>query len=94
MIGFISLDIIWLTMTVLGFLTIIKKDIESHKKLMIYSYSACFAAVTLRIWLPILEISIGNFIIAYRVVAWLSWVPNIMFAYYLTNIKKPVANTV
>lgn len=94
MIGFISLDIIWLTMTVLGFLTIIKKDIESHKKLMIYSYSACFAAVTLRIWLPILEISIGNFIIAYRVVAWLSWVPNIMFAYYLTNIKKPVANTI
>lgn len=93
MLGFISLDIIWLTTTILGFKTIIKKNIELHKELMIYSYSACFAAVTLRIWLPILEISVGNFIIAYRIVAWLSWIPNIMFAYYLTNNRKPVANT-
>ncbi|HCE55234.1 MAG: DUF2306 domain-containing protein [Lutibacter sp.] len=93
-IGFISLNIIWLSTTILGFTTITKKNIGLHKKLMIYSYSACFAAVTLRIWLPILEMSIGNFIIAYRIVAWLSWIPNIIFAYYLTNNRKPVANTV
>jgi hypothetical protein len=92
MLGFISLDLIWLITTVLGFITILKKNIELHKKLMIYSYSVCFAAVTLRIWLPILEISTGSFLIAYRIVAWLSWIPNIIVAYYLTNNWKPVAN--
>lgn len=93
-LGFITLDIIWLITTFLGFITIFKKNIKSHKKLMLYSYSACFAAVTLRIWLPILEISTGSFIIAYRIVAWLSWIPNLIFAYYLINKRKPVANNI
>ena len=31
-----------------------KGDIISHQKFMTYSFAACFAAVTLRIWLPIL----------------------------------------
>ncbi|MFC5623379.1 DUF2306 domain-containing protein [Algoriphagus winogradskyi] len=31
-----------------------KLDVDSHENWMIFSYAACFAAVTLRIWLPIL----------------------------------------
>ena len=91
-LGFIFLGIVWLATTILGFNAIRNGNIKKHKNLMIYSYAACFAAVTLRIWLPILEILIGNFIYAYRIVAWLAWVPNIIVAYYIVNKGKPVAN--
>ena len=48
--------------------------------MMIYSYAACFAAVTLRIWLHLLTALFGGFITAYTIVAWLSWVPNLIVA--------------
>ena len=85
-IGFLSLGIIWLITSVLGFTTIRKGKVELHEKLMILSYAACFSAVTLRLWLPILTIMMGEFIPAYRIVAWLCWVPNIIFA--LLIIRK------
>ena len=49
---FFTLGLIWLTTAILGFNSIRKGDIKSHEKFMIFSYAACFAAVTLRIWLP------------------------------------------
>ena len=52
---------------------------------MIYSYAACFAAVTLRIWLPTLTSIMGEFIGAYRIVAWLCWVPNMIVAYFIVR---------
>ena len=56
---------------------------------MIYSYAACFAAVTLRIWLPILLKIFGDFIIAYSIVAWLCWVPNIIVANLIVRKTGP-----
>ncbi len=53
----------------------------------IYSYAASFAAVTLRIWLPLLTIAFQDFVVAYRIVAWLCWVPNIAFAYFWVRRK-------
>ena len=47
---------------------------------MLRSYGLIFAAVTLRIWLPLLIIAHeGQFLPAYRWVAWVSWVPNLLF---------------
>jgi len=83
--GFISLGIIWLASTLLAFKAIKNKKIERHERLMIISYAACFSAVTLRLWLPILTAFTGEFISAYRIVAWLSWVPNLVVAYFLIN---------
>ncbi len=79
-VGFICLGIVWFTTTLLSYLKIRKGQIEQHRRLMIYSYAACFAAVTLRIWLPLLIMMSGDFIIAYTIVAWVSWVPNILVA--------------
>src|SRR5207342_2433215 len=76
--GFICLGITWFTTTLLAYLEIMKLQVEQHRKLMIYSYAACFAAVTLRIFLPLLVMAFGDFIIAYRIVAWLCWVPNLL----------------
>lgn len=86
-LGFISLGLIWSYTTIKAYLAIRKGDLQLHQGLMIYSYAACFAAVTLRIWLPLLTIAFGDFEVAYRLVAWLCWVPNIIFAYYWVHRK-------
>lgn len=83
--GFISLGVFWLVTTFLAYQAAVNKNIDRHKKLMIYSYAACFAAVTLRIWLPILTSIMGDFIPAYQIVAWLCWVPNVIVAYFITR---------
>jgi uncharacterized membrane protein len=84
--GFVSLGIIWLTTTLSAFLQIRKGNIIAHQKLMIFSYAACFAAVTLRLWLPLLiMLHKGEFEPAYRIVAWLCWVPNLMVAWWIVN---------
>lgn len=90
-LGFFSLCVIWLSTTILGFKSIKIGNVQTHEKFMIVSYAACFSAVTLRVWLPILIGMIGNFNDAYRIVAWLSWVPNLMVAYFIlrrNNLEK------
>lgn len=86
-IGFLCLGVVWLYFTLMAYSAIKKGDIDKHQAYMIYSYAACFAAVTLRIWLPLLTIALGSFLPAYRVVAWLCWVPNIIFAYFWVKWK-------
>jgi hypothetical protein len=81
-LGFMSLGILWLFFTSRAYLAVRKGDLQLHQGFMIYSYAACFAAVTLRIWLPMLTIVFHDFTIAYRIVAWLCWVPNIIFAFF------------
>lgn len=85
--GFISLGLIWLYTTVKAYFAVRNGDLQLHQGLMIYSYSVCFAAVTLRLWLPFLMLVFQDFIVAYRIVAWLSWVPNIIFAYFWVRHK-------
>lgn len=78
--GFISLGIIWFSTTLGAYLSIRKGDLPRHQVLMTYSYAATFAAVMLRIWLPILMWAFGGFETAYLIVAWLCWVPNMVVA--------------
>lgn len=79
-LGFGFLGLIWLSSTFMAYSSIREKKIIRHQKWMIISYAACFAAVTLRIWLPLLTAAFGEFLPAYRLVAWLCWVPNILIA--------------
>lgn len=83
--GFVSLGIIWFSTTLLAYLHVKGGKINAHQKWMIFSYAACFSAVTLRIWLPLLSGLAGDFNAAYRMVAWLCWIPNIVVAYILTR---------
>lgn len=82
-IGFMSLGVLWVLTTLRAYLLIRNRDVQKHQIMMIYSFSLCFAAVMLRIWLPILIAILGDFEPAYKVVAWLCWVPNLLFAYIL-----------
>ncbi|TKC12790.1 DUF2306 domain-containing protein [Pedobacter polaris] len=89
-LGFISLSIIWFYTTLMAYLSIKKGNLLQHQKMMIYSYASCFAAVTLRLWIPILSTLFGNFETAYIVVAWWCWIPNLTVAYFLTKkLAKP-----
>ncbi len=86
-IGFICLGVLWLFTTYMAYRAAKNKDIDLHQGFMIYSYALCFAAVTLRIWLPTLTYFFGDFTIAYRIVAWLCWVPNLVFAFFWVRKK-------
>ena len=80
-LGFGGLAIGWLYTTGRAFVSIKKRNIEAHKRWMIRSYALTFAAVTLRIWLPLFQYAIGmDFITAYVIIAWLCWVPNLAWA--------------
>jgi len=83
--GFMGMALTWFFTTLIGFTSIKNKDVIKHQKMMIYSYAVCFAAVTLRIWLPILSGLLGGFLPAYKIVAWLSWIPNLFVAQYIIN---------
>lgn len=87
MLGFMCLGVLWLYTTIKAYLAVRKGDLQLHEGFMIYSYAACFAAVTLRVWLPLLTIALQDFIMAYRIVAWLCWVPNIIFAFFWIRRK-------
>ncbi len=86
-VGFIALGVVWLFTTIKAYVAIRANDLSLHQGMMIYSYAACFAAVTLRIWLPLLTAAFGSFIIAYKIVAWLCWIPNMIFAYFWVRKK-------
>ncbi len=88
--GFFCLGVIWVYTTIKGFLLIREGNIAAHRRLMIYSYACCFAAVTLRLWLTGLRIWLP-FGVAYPIVAWLSWVPNLAVAGLIVRKKPAIA---
>lgn len=84
-IAFVLLAIFWFSSTLIAYLAIRRKDIRRHELAMIFSYSMCFAAVTLRLWNPMLLNLTGDFLLSYRLSAWLCWVPNLIFAIPYTH---------
>lgn len=87
--GFGSLSIIWICTAFLAFTNVRNKKIQEHQKWMIRNYSLTFAAVTLRIWLFLFTLLFGfeHFIYSYAVIAWISWVPNLVIAEWLIRKK-------
>lgn len=87
-IGFFSLGLIWFYTTSRAYIHIKNMRINKHRQMMIYSYAACFAAVTLRIWLPLLNMLFHDFNTGYRIVSYLCWIPNLIVAYFIVNRLK------
>jgi uncharacterized membrane protein len=88
-LGFGSLAVLWLISIIQAYNTILKREIKQHENWMIRNYALTFGAVTLRLWLPLLQALVfhGNFIPAYRIVSWLAWVPNLIIAEIIINKK-------
>lgn len=77
--GFAMLALAWLVTTTLALVAIRRRDIERHRHWIVLSFALTFAAVTLRLYLPIGMGVLGlEFPTVYRGVAWLCWVPNLV----------------
>ena len=86
--GFSFLAILWWYSSFRAFTEIRSGRIEGHKEWMIRSYALSFAAVTLRIYLPLFTGGFGwDFEPSYQAIAWLCWVPNLIFAEWLISRK-------
>lgn len=80
-LGFGTLAVLMLTSTGMAFARIKAGDVTGHRAWMLRSFALMFAGVMLRIELPLLIAAYnGQFEPAYRIVAWLSWVPNVVWA--------------
>jgi uncharacterized membrane protein len=76
--GFFTLALITLGTVAAGYRNIRAGAVRAHREWMLRSYACIFGAVTLRLWLPLLIVAHGGeFLPAYRWVAWLAWVPNL-----------------
>ncbi|MFP3832320.1 DUF2306 domain-containing protein [Chryseobacterium sp. SIMBA_028] len=83
--GFVCLGFIWLITTLIAVIQIRKGNVVKHQQFMIYSYACTFAAVTLRIWLPVLKSITHDPDNSYIIVAWLCWFPNLLVAYFINR---------
>lgn len=86
-LGFFLLGVVWIFFTLKAYQAIRARDLTKHEAYMIYSFAACFAAVMLRVWMPLLILVFGEFLLAYKIVAWLCWVPNLVFAFFWVRRK-------
>lgn len=88
-IGFTLLSVLWLAFTALGWYYAMKKDFVRHKEFMIRSFALTLSAITLRLWKLLLVWSFHPHPMdAYRIVAWLGWIPNLLLAEYIIYKRK------
>jgi len=88
-LGFGGLAICWVATSVSAYLSILKGQINDHEYWMIRSYALCFAAVTLRLWIPLSQIGFQmDFLFAYRIISWLCWIPNLIVAEFMIRSLK------
>ncbi len=85
-LGFATLAILWLFTAWQAYTSIKKKDVLQHQNWMIRNYALSWAGVMLRLWIPFFLIVFGlEFILAYKIIAWFSWVPNLFVAQWIIS---------
>ncbi|MCB1644795.1 MAG: DUF2306 domain-containing protein [Pseudomonadales bacterium] len=77
-VGFGMLAVLWLFSGWQALAAIRRGDVQTHKAWMARNYAMAFGAVTLRIYLGMFTALQIPFEEGYPVVAWLSWVPNLI----------------
>ena len=84
-LGFATLAVCWLYTGFRAYMAIRRKATEEHRKWMVRNFALSFAAVMLRIYIPISVMAGIDFATAYAVIAWLCWVPNLLVAEWRSN---------
>jgi len=87
--SFLSQSAAWFICTLLAYLRIRQGDVPLHRQWVLRSFSLCLAAITLRVYVFLSSWSFDlTAPTAYALIAWLSWVPNLLICeWYLTNKK-------
>lgn len=79
-LGFGLLSIAWIYTTAQGWRHALQRDIPRHQAWMIRSFALTCAALTLRLYLPIVDLMLLPFDSSYRAISFLCWVPNLLVA--------------
>jgi uncharacterized membrane protein len=74
--GFLTLGAAWIATTGLAVRFILRGDANRHRRWMIRSFALTAAAITLRMYLPLIFVFHWPFAVAYPAIAWLCWIPN------------------
>ena len=97
--GFGGMAVVWFVTTLVGWRKAVKGAFAEHRRWMIRSLSVTFAAVTLRIMLPLSPLVGLDFDDAYLAVSFLCWVPNLLVAElwlrlwgWKSPLDRPVVN--
>lgn len=89
--GFGALGVLWLVTGWRAYAAIRRGDVPAHRSWMMRNFALTYAAVTLRIWLPLMlipQLYAGTefdaaFANAYAAVPFLCWLPNLIVAEWL-----------
>jgi uncharacterized membrane protein len=83
--GFGLLAVCWFVANVQAWRMALAGRYAEHRRWMVRSFAMTFAAVTLRLYLPIAPVMGYAFMPAYVAISWLCWVPNLMVAELYLN---------
>jgi uncharacterized membrane protein len=84
--GFGTLAVIWFAATAYAFWLATQGRIAEHRRWMIRSFAMTFAAVTLRLYLPIPPMFLHmSFLEGYRIISWFCWTSNLAAAEIYLN---------
>jgi Predicted membrane protein (DUF2306) len=88
--GFVTLGAAWIVTTGLAVRFIVRANAIQHRRWMLRSYALTAAAITLRIYLPLVFVFHWPFAIGYPAIAWLCWIPNVIAVeLYLRVVPTP-----
>jgi uncharacterized membrane protein len=91
--GFSALGVLWITVIAQGWRSVRARRWADHRRWMIRSFALTFAAVTLRLYIPV-ALALGlDFSVSYPAVAWLAWVPNAILAEFCVKRQRPDLRT-
>jgi uncharacterized membrane protein len=77
-LGFGTLALLWIYATTQAWRFARERRFEAHGRWMVRSFAMTFAAVTLRLYLPVAPLLGFDFMDGYRLTAWISWIPNLI----------------
>ncbi|NJK43065.1 MAG: DUF2306 domain-containing protein [Pleurocapsa sp. SU_196_0] len=88
-LGFNTLGWLWLFTAAMAYVHIRNKNIPLHREWMKRNFAMTFGAVTLRLWLGVFGMFDLEFTRAYAIVAWLSWIPNLLIIEWTLHQTRP-----
>jgi hypothetical protein len=91
-LGFGTLAVLWIVCAAQAWRLALARRFVEHRRWMVRSFALTFAAVTLRLYLPLAAMTDHSFMEGYRIISWMAWIPNLMVAELYLNwgrLRKP-----
>lgn len=91
-LGFGTLALLWIATGAMALKSILAGDVPAHRRWMTRNFALTLAAVTLRLYLPATMLIGLSLEVAYPLVAWLCWVPNLVGVEWRLHRARPGAS--